>query len=138
MFSVNIQRITQHVRKIKCQKLKRWNSKVLLVFSIVFRYTQSEILTHTLGADALEDVGGVYIFTKMEANPNGVKTYSPLYIGQTQSFKQRITGQHETLPCIAQNGANRLCVLEVENLFSRQAIEADLLCRINTPCNRMQ
>ncbi len=101
-------------------------------------YTIGNFDTHTLGADALEDVGGVYIFTKMEANPNGVKTYSPLYIGQTQSFKQRITGQHETLPCIAQNGANRLCVLEVENLFSRQAIEADLLCRINTPCNRMQ
>ena len=37
-----------------------------------------------------------------------------------------------------QNGANRLCVLEVENLFSRQAIEDDLLCRYNTPCNRIQ
>ena len=101
-------------------------------------YTIGNFDTHTLGADALEDVGGVYIFTKMEANPNGVKTYSPLYIGQTQSLKQRITGQHHTLPCIVQNGANRLCVLEVEHLFSRQAIEADLLCRINTPCNRMQ
>ncbi len=92
--------------------------------------------TYTLGTETFSEVGGVYIFTKDTHEQHGGRRYFPLYIGQTRSFKDRLTNSHENWPCAVQNGANCLCVLVEENSFSRRAIELDLLSRYNTPCNR--
>ena len=81
-------------------------------------------------------VGGVYIFTKEAPNQHGGKNYYPLYIGQTNSFRHRIAPNHDKWPCAVVNGVNCLCVLVEENMFSRRAIELDLLSKYNTPCNQ--
>ena len=90
---------------------------------------------YTLGTETFNDVGGVYIFTKESLNQHGEKKYHPLYIGQTNSFKDRLTN-HEKWPCAVQNNVNCLCILAKENIFSRRAIELDLLSKYNTPCNK--
>ena len=90
---------------------------------------------YTLGTETFNDVGGVYIFTKESFNQHGEKKYHPLYIGQTNSFKDRLTN-HEKWPCAVQNNVNCLCILAKENIFSRRAIELDLLSKYNTPCNK--
>ena len=87
-------------------------------------------------AETFDDVGGVYIFTREAPNEkNGGKNYYPLYIGQTNSFRHRITRNHNKWPCAVVNGVNCLCVLVEKNTFSRRAIELDLLSKYNTPCN---
>lgn len=91
---------------------------------------------YTLGTEILDAVGGVYIFTKESRNQHGEKKYYPLYIGQTISFKDRLTTNHEKWPCAVQNNVNCLCILVEENMFSRRAIELDLLSKYNTPCNK--
>ena len=90
---------------------------------------------YTLGTETFNDVGGVYIFTKETRNQHGDIKYHPLYIGQTESFRNRLTASHEKWPCAVQNSVDCLCVLVEDNTFSRRAIELDLLSKYNTPCN---
>ena len=90
---------------------------------------------YPLPAETFNDVGGVYIFTREARNQHGDVKYYPLYIGQTISFRRRITQNHNKWPCAVVNGVNRLCVLVEENTFSRRAIELDLLSKYSTPCN---
>ena len=90
---------------------------------------------YTLGTETFNDIGGVYIFTREARNQHGDMKYYPLYIGQTNSFKDRLTTNHEKWPCAIQNDVNCLCVLVEDNTFSRRAIELDLLSKYNTPCN---
>lgn len=99
----------------------------------IFRaYTlETETFKHVSG-------GGVYIFTKEASNQHGQKIYYPLYIGQTKSFRHRIAPNHDKWPCAVVNGMNCLCMLAEENVFSRRAIELDLLSKYNTPCNKLQ
>ena len=91
---------------------------------------------YTLGTETFSDVGGVYIFTRGTRNEQGgIEKYYPLYIGQTESLRNRLTASHEKWPCAVQNNVDCLCVLVEENTFSRRAIELDLLSKYNTPCN---
>ena len=91
---------------------------------------------YTLGTETFNDVGGVYIFTREAPNQHGEIKYYPLYIGQTESLRDRLTASHEKWPCAVQNKVDCLCVLVEENMFSRRAIELDLLSKYNTPCNK--
>ena len=90
---------------------------------------------YTLESKVFNDVGGVYIFAREVPNQHGGKNYYPLYIGQTNSFRHRIAPNHDKWPCAVVNGVNRLCILAEEKMFSRRAIELDLLSKYNTPCN---
>lgn len=90
----------------------------------------------TLGTETFPDVGGVYIFAKKTMLQNGKIKYRPLYIGQTMSFRRRLTTNHVKWPCAIKNDVDCVCVLVEENAFSRKAIESDLLSIYNTPCNR--
>ena len=90
---------------------------------------------YTLGTETFNDVGGVYIFTREARNQHGDIKYHPLYIGQTESLRNRLTASHEKWPCAVQNNMDCLCVLVEEKMFSRRAIELDLLSKYNTPCN---
>lgn len=91
---------------------------------------------YTLGTETFNDVGGVYIFTRKTRNLHGDIKYYPLYIGQTESLRDRLTASHEKWPCAVQNNVDCLCVLAEDNTFSRRAIELDLLSKYNTPCNK--
>ncbi len=79
-------------------------------------------------------VGAVYIFTKRVVNPDGKGTHTLLYIGQTESLKDRIP-DHEKWPCAKKNGVNCICVHRDDNEESRLAKETDLRAEHSTPCN---
>ncbi len=81
------------------------------------------------------DVGGVYVFTKQYRDRQSVIRYAPLYIGQTESFSDRLTESHEKWDCAEENGYNTVCVYVDQDEESRLSIERDLLKNYRTPCN---
>ena len=78
---------------------------------------------------AFNEVAAVYIFTKKQND-----SYWPLYIGQTDNLKERISN-HEKWACVRQNGVNSICVFRDSSESSRLLIERDLLANTNPPCN---
>ena len=79
-------------------------------------------------------VGAVYIFTHLKVNPDGKGTHTLLYIGETESLKERIPN-HEKWPCVKREDVNCICIHRDDNSTSRHAKEADLIAGNNTPCN---
>ena len=78
-----------------------------------------------------EDEPGNYIFAK-ETSPH---LWSPVYIGETESLKDRLTN-HNELPCITKNGGTHIHAHTTPGgAHARKAEEADLLDRSDTPCN---
>ena len=76
----------------------------------------------------------VYIFTKRQVSSDGKRTHAVLYIGETDSLKERIP-DHEKWPCVNRHGANCICVHVDNDDTSRLAMETDLRNANNTPCN---
>lgn len=76
------------------------------------------------------DVAGNYIFAK-KANSN---TWSAVYIGETESFKDRLPN-HNELPCIRRNGGTHIHVHVNQDSQARLTEEQDLLSNYTTPCN---
>ena len=83
---------------------------------------------------AFNAVGGVYIFTKRTVAPGGHGTHDLLYIGETESFRDRIPN-HEKRPCVDRNGANCICLHRDDTEASRIRKETDLRLTNSTPCN---
>ena len=79
-------------------------------------------------------VAAVYVFTKRNVGSDGKGTHTLLYIGQTDSLKNRIP-DHEKWACANRNGVNCICVHRDDDEKSRLAKEADLRAGHNTPCN---
>jgi len=80
------------------------------------------------------DIGAVYIFTKRVVDFNGKGKHTFIYIGQTDSLKDRIPN-HEKLNCVIRNGGNCICIHRDDDKNSRIAKETDLRAGNNTPCN---
>ena len=78
------------------------------------------------------DVGGVYIFSKRDSQGY----HTPLYIGQTSSFKDRRLQHHEQWECAEPRGGNVICTYQESSSVQRQRIERDLISRYNPPCNK--
>jgi len=78
---------------------------------------------------------GVYIFAKLAG-----QYWNPIYIGETTSFKQRLTdglAQHHRLDCIRQQGATHIFTLRITGSDqARTGVETDLRNNYNPPCNR--
>ena len=89
---------------------------------------------YSIGTE-FRDVGGVYIFTKQARNQLNELKYYPLYIGKTESLKDRVNSSHEKWGCAERNGLNCIYVLVETNSVSRRSIEDDLLRQYRTPCN---
>jgi hypothetical protein len=79
-------------------------------------------------------VGAVYIFTKRTVDGEGKGSHTLLYIGQTDSLKDRIPN-HEKWTCIQRNGINCICVHRDDDKDSRLDKETDLRAVNNTTCN---
>lgn len=79
-------------------------------------------------------VGAVYIFTKRTIGVGGKGTHAFIYIGETDSLKDRIPN-HEKWSCIERNGANCICVHRDDDEDSRLTKETDLRDGNATPCN---
>lgn len=88
--------------------------------------------THTIYpvGTAFNDVGGNYIFAR-ESSPN---KWSPVYIGQTSSFKDRFSDHHKA-DCVKRNGATHIHVHQNSSENARLAEERDLIARWNPVCN---
>ena len=79
-------------------------------------------------------VGAVYIFSKRDVGPDGRATHTFLYIGQTESLKERIPN-HEKWHCANNYGVNCICVHSDNDVNSRLRKEVDLRAVNKTPCN---
>jgi len=76
------------------------------------------------------DVAGNYIFAR-ETSPG---KWAPIYIGETESFKDRLP-YHEQLPCILRNGGTHVHAHTNQDQKARLAEESDLLANYSAPCN---
>ena len=76
------------------------------------------------------DVPGNYIFAKETAPGH----WAPVYIGQTQSLRDRLPN-HNELPCIKRNGGTHVHVHIARDERVRRNEENDLLAAHKTPCN---
>ncbi|MCE2745966.1 MAG: hypothetical protein LW710_08670 [Burkholderiales bacterium] len=79
-------------------------------------------------------VGAVYIFTKRTLDSDGKGTHEFLYIGQTESLKDRIPN-HEKWPCVKKHGVTCICVHQDGSEKSRLNKETDLRAGNSTSCN---
>ena len=77
------------------------------------------------------DEPGNYIFAQ-EALP---QKWTAIYIGETESFKDRLPN-HNELPCIHRNGGTHIHAHINRDSSSRLEEEADLLANNATPCNQ--
>lgn len=76
------------------------------------------------------DVAGNYIFAK-ETSPHN---WEAVYIGETESFKDRLPN-HNELPCIRRNGGTHIHVRVNKDSLTRKAEETDLIATGKPPCN---
>jgi len=76
------------------------------------------------------DVPGNYIFAK-ETSPH---KWTAVYIGETESFKDRLP-HHNELPCISRNGGIHIHIHINRDSRARLEEEADLLATNKTPCS---
>ena len=75
---------------------------------------------------------GNYVFAR-ETEPG---RFAPLYIGQTGNLKERLTDDHEKMPCIRERGATHIHThASSEIKGDRLSEESDLIERLNPPCN---
>ena len=76
------------------------------------------------------DVAGNYIFAK-ETSPH---KWDAVYIGETESFKNRLPN-HNELPCVKRNGGTHLHAHTNQDSKARLDEEADLIATGRPPCN---
>jgi hypothetical protein len=86
-------------------------------------------------ADAkFKAVGAVYAFTKRTTSPDNKERHTLLYIGQTESLKDRIPG-HEKWASAKHHGANCICIHLERDEELRIEKTADLRAAHATPHN---
>lgn len=88
-----------------------------------------EYSIHLIGT-TWKDEPGNYIFTK-QSSPN---TWEPIYIGETESLKERLP-HHNELPCIIRNGGTHIHAHINRGDQARLDEESDLKANYTTPCN---
>jgi hypothetical protein len=90
--------------------------------------------THPIGTE-FNPASGVYIACKRSGNLN----WDALYVGETQSFHDRLnTGleDHDGLKCARRNGATHLGVMIVHGNANRLSVETELRHVLDPACNR--
>ena len=83
-----------------------------------------------------EDVGGVYIFSKIETSLGGKELirHIHLYIGETNSFKERLDN-HEKWDDAIEHGAQMILLLPENDADRRKKVEKDLIEEYNPILN---
>lgn len=76
------------------------------------------------------DVGGLYIFAKLDKNG-----WWPIYIGQTLSFKTRLTEDHEHWNDAIREGATHIHACSVGKQAERDRLEKALIAHLQPPVN---
>lgn len=79
----------------------------------------------------LDPVAGVYAFTRL----NSRRRHDVLYIGETQSFRDRPLGWgHEKWGAATRMGITHICVMQTSN---RVSIQDRLIAKYDPPLNRI-
>ncbi len=81
-------------------------------------------------SDNWNDIAGNYIFAK-ESSPH---KWEAVYIGETESFKDRLPS-HNELPCVKRNGGTHIHAHTNQDGQARLDEEADLIATGRPPCN---
>lgn len=98
-----------------------------------------EFEVKTIGGD-LSDCAGVYVMATVALGASILlgRSFDPQYIGETNSFRDRVTYGHEKMA-----GAKRLGVTHIliwrapdSRLVTRETVETDLRHRYDPPLNR--
>jgi len=76
------------------------------------------------------DIAGIYIFCGLNAQ----NLWVPLYVGQTDSFRNRIPS-HDKWTLALQRGATHVHAMVVPQAATRDMIEKDLIGRLQPPLN---
>lgn len=87
-----------------------------------------EYRIYPIGAD-WSNVGGNYIFAR-ESSPH---EWEAIYIGETESFKDRLPN-HNELPCISRHRGTHIHAHTNQDSQARLDEEADLQANHTTPC----
>ena len=77
------------------------------------------------------DVGGIYIFAKRTL----IGPWQALYVGETESFKNRPLANHEKWPAAVGLGATHVHIRN-EGMVGREALEVHLIQKYDPPLNR--
>ncbi len=85
-------------------------------------------------AASFKKVGGNYVFTERTTKQDGSSTHEIIYVGKTEDLSTRFQNHHKA-DCISKNGANRICVRQVDTENERDSIEKDLIKNYNPVCN---
>ena len=94
------------------QETQRWDSNVFNVYK--------------LNTDWY-DVPGVYIFTCKAQDKQGRIVWRALYVGQTSSFKNRLTDSHEKWHRARQLGLSHIHALVMNDETQRVRLEESLI-----------
>ena len=88
---------------------------------------------------AFPDSPGVYIFAKeFHDNMSGLSNYKVLYVGKTDSFKQRpVSEKHEKWECASDHGVSHICILDETSTTKRETIENYIYLEHDPPCNKI-
>ena len=81
------------------------------------------------------EIPGVYGFVKRTTNQQGVSDDIILYIGKTNSLKNRLRNSHEKLCDAELMGMTHICVMEVLDEDHRRSIEIALIDAYNPTLN---
>ena len=93
--------------------------------------TTYEYTVYTLDTN-WNDTPGNYIFAKRNAQGAWVA----IYIGETESLKNRLTTSHEKWACAVRNGVTHMHAHVSSSVASvRRAEESDLIARYKPICN---
>ena len=83
---------------------------------------------------------GIYIFAKQfHNNVSGFSDYEVLYVGETDSFKDRpVSEKHEKWEYAHRHEANFICIFtkEISDSLERKSIEDDLIDKYDPICNK--
>ena len=107
-----------------------------------YRWGDDEFSVHDYNTTTdWPDVGGVYVFAKRgvwielglaQENP---MDWKPLYVGETESFKNRPLANHETWPAAVKLGATHIHTRN-EGMIARKVFEVFLIQKYDPPLNR--
>jgi hypothetical protein len=81
---------------------------------------------------SFKPISGNYIFAK----PAASNTWDPLYVGETDNLEQRLTPNHEKMPCVKRYGGTHVHVHNgSHDKATRRDEEADIREKWEPPCN---
>jgi hypothetical protein len=85
-------------------------------------------------ATSFKTTGGVYVVASRSIEPNGSKSYAPVFVGTADDLSG-VFADHPRDECFQMYYANVIAVLQENDAARREEIAADLIAGLEPPCN---